>query len=57
MTSIEAARSAGWVYFLGFWYSTDILAILNSEHPVRWSGGARDLCLAHGVCFTEPPRS
>lgn len=48
-SALGAAQAAGWFYWLGDWYSTDLAAILALEHPVVWRGNARDLCLAHGV--------
>ncbi len=56
MTAIDAARAAGWVYW-GFdiWTSTDLESIFNLFHPLKYTGTARDVCLAHGICFTEPP--
>ncbi len=55
MKAIEAARAAGWWFdpwthwFTHDWYSADWNAIAAREHPWRWSGTARDLCLAHGI--------
>lgn len=49
MTSVEAARAAGWFFFMGHWYSSDWDAIFALEHPPRWTGTATDLCLAHGI--------
>ncbi len=50
MSPIEAATAAGWV-FLGFdyWMTTDIHAFMALEHPLIWSGTARDLCLGHAI--------
>jgi hypothetical protein len=50
---IQAARAAGWFYWLGCWWSSDLDAILHREHPPCWRDGARDLCLAYGIEFAE----
>ncbi len=55
MTSVEAARSAGWVFLgFGYWMATDLEAVANGYYPaVWWSEGARDLCLGHGIDFID----
>ncbi len=60
MTAIDAVIAAGWLFLPGWglwpdsWISTDWEAILNLIHPPRYSGTAREVCLAHGIWFTEP---
>lgn len=53
MTPTQRAQAAGWFYWFGDWYSTDVAAIVALEHPPCWRGTARDLCLAHGLAFGE----
>lgn len=52
MSAVEAARAAGWVYWLGDWYSTDLVAILMNEQPWCWRDTAHNLCLAQGIEFS-----
>ncbi len=55
MDAINAARAAGWVYcYFDRWMSTDLQALADMIHPWPfWTGTAGDLCLAHGIGFTE----
>jgi hypothetical protein len=53
LPAIQAATRAGWFYWLGDWYTTDLAAVLHLEAPPRWTGTARDLCLAQGLEFAE----
>jgi hypothetical protein len=53
VTPIQAATRAGWFFWLGDWYCCDLAAVLHLEAPPRWTGTARDLCLAQGIAFAE----
>ncbi len=54
MNAIEAARAAGWVFVgLGYWLATDWEAVAGGYYPIMWIGGARDLCLGHGIDFID----